>query len=235
MTIEHPVSACKHRVYNLTARDNHPMSEAYFVTGTDTEIGKTTVCAVLLRTKAAQRLRVAGLKPVAAGCDPLGNNDDVARLTAASTVALPAEVVNLYRFAEPISPHLAARHEGVRVEFSRIADAVNAARAQCDWLLVEGVGGFLAPLSECETVADLAVTLQLPVVLVVGMRLGCLNHALLTVEAIARRPLTLAGWIANQLDPAMRAFAENLATLQARIPAPCWGVLPYGGAALEAP
>ncbi|BBD77573.1 dethiobiotin synthase [Hydrogenophilus thermoluteolus] len=208
---------------------------AYFVTGTDTEIGKTTVTAILLRQAAAEGKRAAGLKPIAAGVEASGANADVAALIAASNVPLPRDVVNPYCFAEPISPHLAAQHEGVTIDFAVIRRAVDTARTQCDLLFVEGVGGFHAPLSETTTVADLAVALNLPVLLVVGMRLGCLNHALLTVEAITARDLLFAGWIANQIDPEMAAFAENLATLQARLSAPCWGVVRYGAHALSHP
>ncbi len=206
------------------------MTQAYFLTGTDTEVGKTFVTCALLHRARLDGLRAAGLKPVAAGTDAAGVNEDVAAILAAANVALPPEVVNPYCFADPIAPHIAAAKAGVVIDFARIGAALAEARAQADLVIVEGAGGFRIPLGVDRDSADLAVDLGLPVILVVGMRLGCLNHALLSAEAIAARGLRLAGWVANRIDPAMSRFAENLATLQALLPAPLLGVVPHAPA-----
>lgn len=210
------------------------MKQAYFLTGTDTEIGKTFVTCALLHRARLDGLSAVGLKPVAAGTDAAGRNDDVEAIRAASSLALPAEVINPYCFAAAIAPHLAAGDEGRHIDFRVIAEACRQAREAADLVIVEGVGGFRVPLGDAGDSADLAVALGLPVIFVVGMRLGCINHALLTVEAIAARGLTLAGWVANRIDPAMARFADNLQTLQELLPAPLLGVAPHapnGGAA----
>ena len=202
------------------------MSHAYFLTGTDTEIGKTFVtCALLLRA-GQLGLTAAGIKPVAAGTDAAGRNEDVERIRAASNVELPADVINPYRFAPAIAPHLAAAEAGVSIDFARIAAACAVARQQADLVIVEGVGGFRVPLGVDRDSADLAVALALPVILVVGLRLGCINHALLTAEAIAARGLTLAGWVANRIDPDMARTDDNVATLRERLGAPLLGSVP---------
>lgn len=206
------------------------MTTAYFLTGTDTEIGKTFITCALLHRAAADGLKAAGLKPVAAGTDARGLNDDVEQIRAASNVQLPSEVVNPFCFQAAIAPHIAAAEEGRAIDFATIAAACTAARRQAALLIVEGVGGFRVPLGADGDSADLAVALGLPVILVVGMRLGCISHALLTAEAIAARGLPLAGWVANRIDPAMARFDENLATLQALLPAPLLGVVPYAPA-----
>jgi dethiobiotin synthetase len=202
------------------------MSHAYFLTGTDTEIGKTFItCALLLR--AGQRgLTAAGIKPVAAGTDAAGRNEDVERIRAASNVELPTEVINPYRFAPAIAPHLAAADAGVRIDFARIAAACGRARQQADLVIVEGVGGFSVPLGFDRDSGDLAITLALPVILVVGLRLGCINHALLTAEAVAARGLTLAGWVANRIDPDMARADDNIDALRERLGAPLLGSVP---------
>lgn len=203
---------------------------AWFIAGTDTGIGKThAACALLAAFRAAGHLAV-GMKPVAAGVEADGENEDVARLRQASGYAAARELINPYCFADPIAPHIAAAENGIRIDFGRIAAALARLREQASVVLVEGVGGFCVPLGEdCDT-ADLAVALKLPVILVVGMRLGCLNHALLTAEAIRARGLTLAGWIANRVDPQMLRYAENLAALKARLAAPLLGELPWDAA-----
>lgn len=203
------------------------MSSAYFLTGTDTEVGKTHITCALLHRARQAGLSAAGLKPVAAGTDVLGENDDVRRILAASSVELPADIVNPYCFAPAIAPHIAAAEVGVDIDFSRIADTVGTARRQADLVIVEGAGGFCVPFGIDRNGADLAMVLGLPVILVVGMRLGCLNHALLTAEAIANRGLFIAGWVANRIDPAMSRFEENLATLKELLDAPLLGVVPY--------
>ena len=203
------------------------MSHAYFLTGTDTEIGKTFITCALLHHAAQRGLKAAGIKPVAAGTDAAGRNEDVESIRAASNVALAREVINPYCFDAAIAPHIAAAEEGVSIDFAPIATACEHARQQADLLIVEGVGGFRVPLGVDRDSADLAVALGLPVILVVGLRLGCINHALLTAEAIAARGLTLAGWIANRIDPAMPRQEENIAALAARLGVPLLGTVPH--------
>lgn len=198
------------------------MSRAYFLTGTDTEVGKTLIAAALLRAAAAQGFTALGMKPVAAG-----GAEDVDALVAASSVAAPREAVNPYLLREPLSPHLAARRDGVGIDLERIARCFGELRGQADFLIVEGAGGFRVPLSETQDGADLAARLGLPVILVVGLRLGCLNHALLTAEAIRARGLRLAGWVANQVDAKMACVEENVDTLRARLAAPLLGFVPH--------
>ena len=202
------------------------MNRAYFLTGTDTEIGKTFVTCALLHHARRLGLKAAGLKPVAAGTDAAGRNEDVERIRAASNVVLPPQIINPYCFAPAIAPHLAAAEAGVSIDFARITAACTTARQQSDLLIVEGVGGFRVPLGVDRDSADLAVALGLPLILVVGLRLGCINHALLTAEAIAARGLTLAGWVANRIDPTMARFEENIAALRERIAAPLLGSVP---------
>ncbi len=199
----------------------------YFVTGTDTGVGKTLISCALLQGFAAQGKRVIGMKPVAAGCDADGYNDDAKLLRVASTVPLGYEQVNPYCLREAIAPHIAARNEGVCIELPRILAAYRELAAQADVVIVEGAGGLLVPLNAQQDSADLAKELDLPVILVVGMRLGCLNHALLTVEVIAARGLVLAGWVANVVDTDMAPIEENVAALRQRISAPLLGVMPF--------
>ncbi len=213
-------------------------ARGYFVVGTDTGVGKTVVACALLRRLAGQGLRVAGMKPVAAGCEPCPEgwcNEDALALQAAANVALPVAQINPYAFVSPIAPHIAAAQAGVVIDLARIEEGFRHIAAQAEWVIVEGAGGLLVPLNDHANMADLAARLGLPLVLVVGMRLGCLNHALLTVEAIERRGLALAGWVANRIDPAMTAFEENLASLTQNIAAPLLGVVPWcdGAALLE--
>lgn len=209
-----------------------------FVTGTDTDVGKTLIAAALLHKCREQGWRAIGMKPVAAGCvqDEQGvwRNADVIILEAAAgaaNIGAAPDDINPYLFHEAIAPHLAAAHQGVRIDLARILTSFQRLQTQADAIVVEGAGGFLVPLAEGFDSADLAHALNLPVVLTVSMRLGCLNHALLTQEAIAARGLRLAGWVANRVDPAMACFDENLATLQERLRAPLLGVVPF----LESP
>jgi dethiobiotin synthetase len=199
---------------------------SYFIAGTDTGVGKTLVSCALLHAFAARGKRVAGFKPVAAGCDEDGQNDDAKRLRAAGNVQATCEQTNPYCFRHAIAPHLAARMAGVTVEFPRILVGYQELAARADAVIVEGVGGFCVPLNDKQDSADLAGQLGLPVILVVGMRLGCLNHALLTVRAIAAQQLECAGWVANVLDAGMPALQENIAALRERIGAPLLGVVP---------
>ncbi len=200
---------------------------AYFVTGTDTGVGKTLVACAILEAARRAGLKAIGMKPVAAGVDAAGRNEDVERLMAASSVAAPRELVNPYCFAAPIAPHIAAEDEGRTIDEFEIMAAAAALTSQADLLVVEGVGGFRVPLGPELDSADLAASLNLPVILVVGLRLGCLNHALLTAEVVRARGLKLAGWIANRIDPAMERWQENVAALEARLEAPLLGTFPF--------
>jgi dethiobiotin synthetase len=203
---------------------------AYFVVGTDTGVGKTHASCALLHALARRHARVVGMKPVAAGGietpDGFASEDSIAH-RAASTIKVPPELDCPVLLPEPLSPHLAAARAGRPIELARIVAAYAQLRMQADAIVVEGAGGFLVPLSETETGADLAVALGLPVVLVVGLRLGCLNHALLSADAIRARGLVLAGWIANRVDPALRCPEENLDYLKSHLGAPLWADLPY--------
>lgn len=200
-----------------------PAGRGYFVTGTDTGVGKTVVACALLKAYAARGLRAVGMKPVAAGAEAAAaglKHEDVERLMAAASVAAARELVNPYCFAPPIAPHIAAREAGVTIDPVRIEGCLRALAALADIVIVEGVGGFRVPLGPATDTAQLAARLALPVVLVVGMRLGCLNHALLTADAIAARGLRLAGWIANHIDPRMAAADANVRALETLIAAP---------------
>ncbi|HEY4804095.1 MAG TPA: dethiobiotin synthase [Paraburkholderia sp.] len=210
------------------------MTVSLFVTGTDTEIGKTFVSAALLRGFARAGLRATALKPIAAGAserDGIWHNEDADQLDAAASVLLPPEIRTPFLLKEPAAPHIAAALEGVTLDMARIVECYKAACERADAVVVEGVGGFRVPLTATEDTADLAVALGLPVVLVVGMRLGCISHALLSAEAIAARGLTLAGWVANRIDPAMTFPEENIAALRERLAAhyraPLIGVVPH--------
>lgn len=211
----------------LTPHPSRKKPHGFFITGTDTGVGKTLVSCALLHAFAAQGLRTVGMKPVAAGCDADGNNEDVTALRAAASVAAPAALVNPYRFVPPIAPHLAAAAVDAEISLASIADAYAALTALADVVVVEGVGGFCVPLNAHETTADLVARLGLPVILVVGLRLGCLNHALLTAQAVRARGLTLAGWVANGVDPAMAEADANVRTLQDRLDAPLVARLPF--------
>ncbi|MBU1265876.1 MAG: dethiobiotin synthase [Thiobacillus sp.] len=198
-----------------------------FVTGTDTGVGKTRVAVALIHALRAQGLRVAAMKPVAAGHAPGELNEDVAALMLATNAAVDLRDVNPYAFAAPVAPHIGAQLAGVRIELDVIAAAYLRLAATADVVVVEGAGGWRVPLNERDDMADLAQRLGLPVILVVGLRLGCLNHALLTAESIAHRQLPWAGWVGNHVDPAMACQAENVAALHARLPGPCLGVQPH--------
>lgn len=209
------------------------MAIACFVTGTDTGVGKTLVSAGLLHALARHHRRVVGMKPVAAGVVPWGSDvasEDAIALRAASTLAVPAALDNPVLLPDPLSPHIAAARAGVQIDIAAIVQSYQALAGQADAVVVEGAGGFHVPLSDTTTGADLAHALALPVVLVVGLRLGCLNHALLTAEAVRARGLTLAGWVANRVDPAMLAADENIAYLRARLQAPLLAEVPHQAA-----
>jgi dethiobiotin synthetase len=203
---------------------------ALFVTGTDTGVGKTRVAAALCRGLAARGNRVAAMKPVASGCTltPEGlRNEDAVLLLAAMNVRARYSDVNPYAFAPAIAPHIAAREAAVDIDFSVLDRAYERLRMQSQALIVEGAGGWLAPLDSSRAFADLVVHWRMDVVLVVGMRLGCLNHALLTAESIERRGLRLRGWVANSIDPKFERLTENISSLESRISAPCLGIFPF--------
>lgn len=203
----------------------------FFVAGTDTAIGKTHVAVALTRAWVARGLRVAVMKPVAAGAidTPDGpRNDDALELRAASNVDAPYEDVNPWLLATPASPHLAARHAGISIRHEPILAAQQRLAARADLLVVEGAGGWLAPISAMETMADVAQRIGLPVILVVGLRLGCLNHALLTREAIRSQGLPFAGWIANKLRSEMPLADANIDSLASRFRMAPLGIVPPG-------
>ncbi|MDM4766522.1 dethiobiotin synthase [Pelomonas sp. SE-A7] len=211
--------------------------KGFFITGTDTEIGKTCITAGL--TVALQQLgqRVAPIKSLAAGQfqDEQGRwvNEDVQQLHAAQTLGLSLDEVGPVQFRTPCAPHIAARFDGRSIDREALLAAIRKTAAKADLALVEGVGGFRVPLTDDWDTADLAVDLQLPVILVVGLRLGCINHALLTAEAIRSRGLQLAAWVANTADPAFAHVADNLAALQAGLAVPCLGQVPRLAAPVE--
>jgi len=201
-----------------------------FVTGTDTGVGKSLVASALLWRQAAQGRRVVGMKPVAAGAqwrDGAWHNEDVDLLAAAGSVAATADQICPYLLERPLAPHIAAALAGVALSAEVLLRAYRRLGERAEAVVVEGVGGFRVPLAAGFDTADLAAQLGLPVVLVVGMRLGCLNHAALTAEAIAARGLRLAGWVANHIDPQMAEPERNRAALAQLLPAPCLGVLPW--------
>lgn len=210
------------------------MKTAFFIAGTDTGVGKTLITSALVHRYAQNGARSVGMKPVAAGCEWLDGrlmSEDVVQLVAAGNVTIDLDLINPYAFAPPIAPHIAAEKAGVSIELPVIRQAYDALQAEVDSVMVEGVGGFCVPLGADIDTADLAQTLGLPVLLVVGMRLGCINHALLTLEAIQARGLRLSGWVANCIDPEMAALDDNIAALRQRLPAPCLGIVPALGAA----
>ncbi len=206
------------------------MNAGVFVTGTDTGIGKTVVSATLLAALNRTAGRAVGMKPVASGCRQTAHglrNDDALALMAQSAGAPDYALVNPYALAEAVAPHLAARAAGVEIRLDPILAAFATLSTNADCLVVEGVGGWAVPLSPTLMQADLVRALKLPVVLVVGLRLGCISHALLSARAIAADGCRLVGWIGNQIDPDMVRVEDNLATLRELLPAPCLGVLPF--------
>ncbi|SEG71659.1 dethiobiotin synthase [Marinobacterium lutimaris] len=207
------------------------MKKTFFITGTDTDAGKTLVSAGLLHHANELGLRTIGLKPVAAGCEDHGEglrNSDALILQATASVQLPYQQVNPIALAEPMAPHLAAQREERRLSADRIAAFCRGALMQpADFALVEGAGGWRVPLSSREMLSRVPQLMELPVILVVGMKLGCISHALLTAEAISRDGLQLAGWVANVVDPEMAVLQENIDTLKGALHAPLLGVVPH--------
>ncbi|MCW8906485.1 MAG: dethiobiotin synthase [Sedimenticola sp.] len=202
----------------------------YFVTGTDTDCGKTLASVALMQALQARGERVLGMKPVAAGADltPAGpRNDDALKLQAQGSSPQPYETVNPYLFLPPIAPHLAARQAGVTIDFGHIAACYRQLENHADRVVVEGAGGWRVPLGPEGGIAELALHLELPVILVVGLKLGCINHALLSAESILASGATLGGWIASRVDPDMALAQENIETLRQQLPCPCLGTIPH--------
>lgn len=196
------------------------MKQAFFITGTDTGIGKTYIACKLIQQYVAQGYKVVGMKPVAAGCDRVDGewvNDDVLKLEAASNLKAPRALTNPYSFKEPIAPHIAAEKEGTTIEVEVIKQAFDELCKLADIVIVEGAGGLLVPLNDECDIADLAKALNIPIILVVGIKLGCINHALLTVEAIKTRNCRLEGWIANKMDSTMLSCEENIASIAIKL------------------
>jgi len=205
------------------------IAKSYFLTGTDTDVGKTFIACALLHTWRKDGLRAVGFKPVAAGAELIDGqlcNADAARLMAAGTPGFALARINPLCLPEAIAPHIAAAHANVLINTESLIARFESLRPEADRLVVEGAGGFVVPLNEHTDMSQLARQLALPVILVVGLRLGCLNHALLTAEAIAARGLAFAGWVGNVLDADMPCLDENIACLQQRLKAPCLGIVP---------
>ncbi|WDZ94185.1 dethiobiotin synthase [Herbaspirillum sp. WKF16] len=205
-------------------------ARGFFVTGTDTGVGKTLAAAALIRLFAGRGLRAAGMKPVASGAFHDGRrwrNEDADALVAAANVALPPALLNPYLFRSATAPHIAAAEEGVAIDIDYLRGCHRRIAEAAQVVVVEGAGGFMVPLDDCSNTDDLAAALGLPVIMVVGIRLGCISHALLTQQAIRARSLPLAGWVANRIDPAEPYALAMLESLSQRIGAPLLADLPW--------
>jgi dethiobiotin synthetase len=206
------------------------MARGFFITGTDTGIGKTRVSLGLMVALQAKRYKVAGMKPVASGCEQTTQglrNEDALLLQKQASIALPYELVNPYAFEPAIAPHIAAAQQQLRMDMDHVLDCYQELTRQVDVVVVEGVGGWMVPINESGTVADLAQRLELPVINVVGIRLGCINHALLTIKAIQSSGVGFKGWIANHIEPSIECAEEIIQTLAERIDSPLLGINPY--------
>lgn len=204
--------------------------KAFFITGTDTNVGKTLIAAGLLVAAKNKGLTTAALKPVAAGCEKTEQglrNSDALLLQSVITQKLDYDQINPYALEAAIAPHIAAQQEKRSLSVDRLAGICRGVLSSANFTLVEGAGGWRVPLNARETLADLAKDLHLPVILVVGVRLGCINHALLTFEAIVRDGVAVAGWVANCVDAEMPVLHENIDSLRVRLPVPCLGVVPF--------
>lgn len=198
----------------------------FFVTGTDTGVGKTLVSSLILHALSTRGKKVVGMKPIAAGKEN-GKWLDVELLQTAGNVRVAYELMCPYALDQAVAPHIAASQEGVEIDLATINSAFQVLKKAADYVVVEGVGGFLVPVNSYQDTSNMAQSLDLPVILVVGMRLGCINHALLTVQAVHRTGLPLLGWIANCIDPEMQVLEENIMALQHRIDRPLLGTVPY--------
>jgi len=206
------------------------MTNGFFITGTDTGVGKTLVSVALIKALQANNLTVAGMKPVASGCHIVDEklvNPDAVALQQASSVKYPYSTLNPFAYEPTIAPHIAAQLSDIFIKLSTIEDCYRKIATHVDMVVVEGAGGWLVPLNDTQTMADIPRVLDLPVILVVGLRLGCLNHALLTVASIQHQGVQLAGWIANVIDKDMQAIEQNIHYLQQHIHAPLLASIPY--------
>lgn len=217
--------------YLFDAKKNMLIPRAFFVVGTDTDVGKTTIACALLHLAKQQGLSTLATKPVASGCtstiDGLRNNDAL-YLQAQCSENAPYELINPFAFKPAIAPHIAAAQSGINLSVSKLLTAVQAVIAKkADYTLIEGAGGWHVPINQHEHLSDLAQVLQIPIILIVGIKLGCINHTLLTVEAIKNTGVDIAGWIANQATPPTEAAQENIDYLRQSLAIPCLGVVPY--------
>lgn len=202
----------------------------YFITGTDTNIGKTVITCSLIAKLIEKGFRVGGMKPVAAGCHMEHGymiSDDVKKIVEVSNVDLNINEINLYQFEPPIAPHISFKKNKKDIDIHLIKKHLRSFETEMDYLFIEGVGGYAVPLTGNFSTADLIKALDVPIILVVGMKLGCINHALLTVESIQNKKQKLSGWVANQIDEHMLAYDENVSFLKEKIKAPCLGEVPY--------
>ncbi|CAB1276987.1 dethiobiotin synthase [Candidatus Nitrosacidococcus tergens] len=206
------------------------MAKGFFITGTDTGIGKTWISVGLITHFKQKGYQVAGMKPVASGCiaTPIGIcNEDALQLKEHTNISLTYSQVNPYNLPLPIAPHLAAQNQNVNIDLKVIKNRFSEIATKVDVIVVEGVGGWIVPINQKQTMVDVAQSLKLPVILVVGMKLGCLNHALLTSESILKSGLSFAGWIANQVQSEMDWLEDNIQFLRERLPVPLLGITPH--------
>ena len=206
------------------------MNNTFFVTGTDTGVGKTFVTCILMQFIKFHHKKVIGMKPIAAGIDiknGVTSNEDVNLLKYESTLQLELGEVNTYSFDEPMAPHIAAQKHNIEIDFKKIKMHAETLKNRADYLLIEGAGGYLVPLGESTSIADLVEELNIPIIIVIGVKLGCINHSLLTIEAILKRGQKIFGWVANILDNNMLEVNANISSLKQRIKQPLIGIIPY--------
>ena len=206
------------------------MNNTFFITGTDTGIGKTFVTCILMQFIKFHHKKVIGMKPIAAGVDIKNgetSNEDVNLLKYESTLQLELGEVNTYSFDEPMAPHIAAQKHNIEIDFKKIKMHAETLKNRADYLLIEGAGGYLVPLGESTSIADLVDELNIPIIIVIGVKLGCINHSLLTIEAILKRGQKIFGWVANILDNNMLEVNANISSLKQRIKQPLIGIIPY--------
>ncbi|MDX1301863.1 dethiobiotin synthase [Photobacterium sp.] len=206
------------------------MTNAFFLTGTDTEVGKTVASRAILHAAASANIKMAGYKPVASDSTLTSEgmrNSDALYIQAASVVELEYDEVNPYAFEEPVSPHLAAEHEDRVIDFDVLSQGLENLKAKSDAVLIEGAGGWRVPISRSDYLSSWVKREKLPVILVVGVKLGCLSHAILTAEAIQHDGLELVGWVANRINPGLENYAELIRMLEDNLPGKKLGEIPY--------